>query len=94
MLTAGDEHEGFETFRNNAEKIILVLLDMTMLHLSGEELFREIKKIRKDVPVILASGFNEQDATNRFAGKGLAGFIQKPFQITKLAEKIREALEK
>jgi hypothetical protein len=37
--------------------------------------------------VILSSGFNEQDATNRFAGKGLAGFIQKPFQFDKLLGK-------
>ena len=94
VMTASDGREGLETFKKKSNEIILVLLDMTMPHLSGEELFREIKKIRKDVPVILTSGFNEQDATNRFAGKGLAGFIQKPFQLAKLAEKIRVALEK
>jgi len=44
------------------------------------------------VRVLLTSGYNEQDATNRFAGKGPAGFIQKPFRVASLVEKIREIL--
>ncbi len=92
VLTANDGREGLERFKEHADEICLVILDMTMPYMNGEEVFREIKKIRKDIRVILSSGFNEQDATNRFAGKGLAGFIQKPFQIGKLLEKIREVM--
>jgi DNA-binding NtrC family response regulator len=44
------------------------------------------------VRVLLCSGYNEQDATNRFAGKGLAGFIQKPFRYDQLLKKVRDML--
>jgi len=44
------------------------------------------------VTVILSSGYNEQDATNRFAGKGLAGFIQKPYLPTALRDIIFKVL--
>jgi DNA-binding NtrC family response regulator len=61
-----------------ADKIALILLDMTMPLMSGEETFRELKTIRPDVRVLLCSGYNEVEAVPRFTGKGLAGFIQKP----------------
>jgi putative pyruvate formate lyase activating enzyme len=48
-----------------------VLLDMTMPHMDGEETFRELRRIKADVRVILSSGYSEQDATVQFAGKGL-----------------------
>jgi DNA-binding NtrC family response regulator len=43
--------------------------------------------------VILSSGYNEQDATNRFAGKGLAGFIRKPYGLNALISTVRRALD-
>jgi len=67
----------------------LVLLDLTMPHLDGEETFRQLRHIRPGVRVLLISGFNEQDAVNRFTGKGLAGFVQKPFTLDMLAQAIR-----
>ena len=60
--------------------------------MSGEETYRELRRIREDVCVVLTSGYNEQEATNRFAGKGLAGFIQKPYGVRLLVEKIRQGL--
>jgi DNA-binding NtrC family response regulator len=66
---------------------------MTMPHLDGEQAFREIRRIRGDAQVILTSGFSEHSATSRFAGKGLAGFIQKPFCFEKLMAVVRKALE-
>jgi DNA-binding NtrC family response regulator len=93
VLTACDGREGVETFRNHSDEIRLVLLDMTMPHMGGEEAFEEIKRIRADARVVLSSGYNEQDAIGRFAGKGLAGFIQKPYPVGDLLDKVREALE-
>ncbi len=61
-------------------------------NLSGEECFRELRRIRKDVRVILASGYHESELKERFAGKGAAGLLQKPFELRPLAEKIRRAL--
>jgi len=80
-------------YRRHAGQIDLVLLDMTMPQMGGEEAFGELRRIRSDVRVILSSGYSKQDATNRFAGKGLAGFIQKPYRSAKLLAKVREALE-
>ena len=70
------------------DEIVVVLLDLTMPHLDGEETFRELRRLRPDVRVILSSGYNEQETTDRFAGKGLAGFLQKPYGLRPLGEKI------
>ena len=63
-----------------------------MPHMDGEEAFRAMRRLYPGVRVILCSGYNERDATQRFAGKGLAGFIQKPYNMTTLREKLTEVL--
>jgi PAS domain S-box-containing protein len=93
VLPAVDGREAVAAFREHAEEIVVVLLDMTMPHLSGLEAFREIHRIRTDVPVILMSGYNEEDATSCFDGRGLAGFLHKPFKPAELREKLRAVLE-
>jgi two-component system cell cycle sensor histidine kinase/response regulator CckA len=60
--------------------------------MGGEETFSEMRKIRPDVQVLLSSGYNEEEATSRFAGKGLAGFIQKPYPPSELIEKLHGLL--
>ena len=93
VLTAADGREGLEVFQRRAEEIGVVLLDLTMPHMNGEEAFRALRHIRADVPVILASGYSEQDTSAQFAGKGIAGFVQKPFGLEKLLEQFRSALQ-
>lgn len=93
VLTAHDGREAVDVFRSRSDEIAVVLLDLTMPHLSGEETFRELRRIRRDVCVVLSSGYNEQDITNRFAGKGLAGFVQKPYLPGALIDAVRRALE-
>ncbi|NUP99344.1 MAG: response regulator [Armatimonadetes bacterium] len=92
VLLAEDGLEALEIFQRQPEAIGLVVLDMTMPRMDGEEAFREMRRIRPDVKVILSSGYNEQEATNRFAGQGLAGFLQKPYGPKKLLEKVREVV--
>lgn len=92
-VQASDGHEGLMRFTEN-EGIVAVLMDLTMPRMDGEETFRELRMIRPDVKVVLMSGFNEQEAINRFTGKGLAGFLQKPFRVDDLREKLRSILEK
>jgi FixJ family two-component response regulator len=60
--------------------------------MSGEETLARLKAVRPNVPVILSSGFNERQAVRRFEGKGLAGFLQKPYTATVLVEKIKRVL--
>ncbi|MEW6658942.1 MAG: PAS domain S-box protein [Thermodesulfobacteriota bacterium] len=92
VLTAANGREGLEVFKTNSDKITCVLLDLTMPEMAGDEMFRELRRLRKDVPVILSSGFNEQEVTQRFAGKGVAGFIQKPYTVRTLQEALSKTL--
>jgi len=66
-----------------------VLLDMTMPRMDGVACFSKMKQLYPDIKVMLSSGYNEQDATQRFAGKGLAGFIQKPYAPEQLMLKMK-----
>ena len=87
---ADNGRTGVDLFRAAPEAIALVVLDLTMPHMDGEEAFRQITALRPDVRVLLMSGFNEQDAVARFAGKGLAGFLQKPFALPELRNKLQQ----
>jgi two-component system, cell cycle sensor histidine kinase and response regulator CckA len=92
VIDAADGQAGADAFAAHATDIVLVLLDMTMPKMSGEETFRVIRGVRDDVPVILTSGYNEIEATRRFTSKGLAGFLEKPFTPTDLAGKLASVL--
>jgi PAS domain S-box-containing protein len=93
VVSAANGREGVRLFLELVGQIDAVLLDMTMPVMSGEEALARLKDIQSDIPVVLSSGYNEADATRRFTGKGLAGFIQKPYAAAGLAEKIKIALE-
>ena len=93
VVLAGDGYEGVEKFRCMADKVNVVLLDLTMPEMNGEEVLRKLKFVRSDVKVILSSGFNEVEVIQRFTGKGLAGFIQKPYAAAALLGKVRTAVE-
>jgi PAS domain S-box-containing protein len=91
-LIASDGAEGVRVFRGHADSLRLVLLDLTMPHMNGEETYRELHRINPRVPVVLMSGFTEKDTVDRFAGKELAGFIQKPFDRNRLQAKLHAVL--
>jgi len=59
---------------------------------SGEETFRRLRTIRQDVVVLLSSGYSDSEAQGRFTGKGLAGFIHKPYTAAQLGEAVKRAL--
>ena len=92
-LTACDGREAVEVFRQNADKITCVILDLTMPHMDGVEAFHELRKIRSDIHVILSSGYDEQEVAPRFAGAGMAGFIEKPYTRAMLVNVLRRVLE-
>ena len=89
VLIAESGIEAEEIMRHKAREIEVVILDVTMPHMNGEEAFRRLKAIHPDVPVILSTGHSETETTSRFAGAGLAGFLQKPYTASQLAEKVR-----
>jgi two-component system, cell cycle sensor histidine kinase and response regulator CckA len=84
VLTAEDGRQAVDIYRERKAEINLVLLDLTMPRMNGEEAFRELRQIDPEVRVILASGYSEHDISSRFAGKGLAGCLQKPYTLAKL----------
>ena len=91
--TASDGIEALALFRRDTSGYCLVLLDLTMPRMDGEETFRQLRLLRPDMKAVLMSGFNKVEAVNRFLGKGLSGFIQKPFEIEALTAELRRVLE-
>ena len=93
VITANDGKEALSAFQRELNTIRLVILDMTMPHLDGPGTFRELRRLQSNVKAILTSGYNEQSAISQFAGKGLSGFIQKPFRYEELLSVVRRVLE-
>jgi CheY-like chemotaxis protein len=93
VIEAGDGEEALARFHESPNSFHLVLLDLMMPKLDGEEVFRMLRLLRPELPVILMSGFSDQEASGRFAGKGLAGFLSKPFKVEELVGCVRAALE-
>ncbi len=92
VLLAADGQEAIDLFRQNKEGIVCAILDLTMPRMDGEETFRELRQIKRNIKVIMSSGYNEQEITQRFTGKSLSGFIQKPYQMTELSAKLKQIL--
>ncbi|RJQ58697.1 MAG: response regulator [Desulfobacteraceae bacterium] len=93
VLTASDGLEALDIYRKKNREIALVLLDMTMPQMDGAETFREMQRHSPDVPVILSSGYTEQDVSSRVSGKDFAGFIQKPYTLKNLRDELRRILK-
>jgi PAS domain S-box-containing protein len=91
--TAENGMEAVEMFRVHAQELVAVLLDLTMPIMSGQEAFEEMQKIRSEVPVVLSSGYTEQDVSQRFTGARPSAFIQKPYIHTDLLDKLRTVTE-
>ncbi len=92
VVTAADGIEALARYREYRDTVRCVILDLTMPHMGGAETFRELRRINQGVRVIMSSGYNEQEVTQHFVGKGIAGFIQKPYQLAELTTKLREIL--
>jgi PAS domain S-box-containing protein len=92
VLVAEDGSCGLDLFRREADRLKCVVLDLTMPVMSGEETLARMKAVRADIPIILSSGFNEVQAVRRFEGKGLAGFLQKPYRAGALVEMIQHVV--
>ena len=92
VLLAADGREAVEVFRREAGEIRLVSLDMTMPGRSGEETFRQLREIRRDVPVLVSSGYTEVEVLERF-GDSIDGYLHKPYGITDLARAVHAALK-
>jgi PAS domain S-box-containing protein len=91
VTTAANGKEGVEQFAKG--KFNLVLLDMTMPVMGGEEALRRLKEIDPNARIVGSSGYTEQEATRRF-GEGLAAFLQKPYSTQRLCQTVKSATQK
>ncbi|MCX7872160.1 MAG: ATP-binding protein [Verrucomicrobiae bacterium] len=88
VYEASNGAEALIILNKHKDEIDYVMLDYAMPGLSAEEIFREMRLIKPGIKVILCSGYGEEQAIVNFRGKGLAGFLQKPFDIFDLLNKI------
>ena len=85
-LVAEDGEDALRVFASERDHIALVLLDLTMPRLDGLSALRKLRQIKPDVPVVLCSGFAEQDATRGFEDERLTGFLSKPYSAAELLD--------
>ena len=93
VVHACDGRQAVDIYTEQKDDIDCVILDLAMPHMDGEEAYRQLRRIDPEVRVIMSSGYNEQEVTQRFLGKGLAGFIQKPYQLGELIQTLRRTLD-
>jgi CheY-like chemotaxis protein len=87
--TAASGLEGVEKFQQDPDGFRLVILDLLMPGLSGEEVFNRLRAIRSSVAVLIVSGFSSEHVVQRILEDGGMDFIQKPFSMEVLSEKVR-----
>jgi two-component system cell cycle sensor histidine kinase/response regulator CckA len=91
VLQARDGQEAVDVYKDNLESIDLVILDMKMPH-NGGHTFDQLRKINAKLRIILTSGFTEDYRIRQLVKQGCKGFLQKPFDLKILSQKIRDAL--
>jgi two-component system cell cycle sensor histidine kinase/response regulator CckA len=94
VLTAGNGQEAVEVYGKNRDVIDLVVLDMVMPTMGGGEAYDRMKDINPKIKALLSTGYSIEGEATEILERGCNGFIQKPFNMDELSEKIREILDK
>jgi len=94
VLIAYSGHDAIEIYKANQQEIALVILDMIMPVMGGGETFDRIKSFNSGIKVILSSGYSLNSQAREIMERGVRSFLQKPFKLDTLSQKIREALDK
>ena len=93
VVTSKDGFQAIETYRKLKDQISLIILDFTMPIMDGADVFAELLLINPKVPVVLSSGFAEQERLRSMLARGLRGFMPKPYTQQKLLTQIRSTLD-
>ena len=91
-LVANDGKAGYYIFEQAQEQIALVFLDLTMPNMDGGQLAKKIRLMDPHIPILVSSGYAEEEAMKHFAQSNISAFIQKPFQVEVLIAKIQELI--
>lgn len=92
VYSASSGSQALEIYETCCDRIDLVILDMVMPGMSGEQVFDHLKRINPDVRVLISSGYSQRGPVERVLKKGGSGFIQKPFKLQLLSQTIRKIL--
>lgn len=92
VITASDGSTAVNTYRDQHQRIDLVMLDMVMPDMGGSDVFDEIKKINPQAKVLLSSGYSLNGQASRIMERGCDGFIQKPFTMDEISTLLRQIL--
>ena len=90
VTTAVDGQEAVQIFHDSSNEIDCVLLDLTMPLMNGEECFHELRKIWKDIRVVIYSGYSKEETAQKFVDQGVNEFLQKPFGLKALKNTMRK----
>jgi PAS domain S-box-containing protein len=91
VLEAADGQEALGLFDLRHRELSAVLMDLTMPHLDGRRAFLRMHEIDPGVPVVMTSGYSEEDVVADFLGRGLAGFLAKPYQSSQFLAVLRSS---
>jgi CheY-like chemotaxis protein len=94
VLTARHGKEAIEVYQQNRQKVAMVILDLIMPEMGGGETYDRLKEMDPNVKVLLASGYSLDGQATEILNRGCDGFIQKPFSIKSLSEKLRKIILK
>lgn len=90
--TAADGAEGLALFRENPAGFAAVILDRSMPGMDGAEVFAELRRLRPDIPVVLASGYDPREGVDGSVGERISAFVQKPFRLADILRALRETM--
>ena len=94
VLIARGGKEAVEIYEKNKDRIDMLVLDMIMPDMSGSVTYDRLKEIDPDIKVLLSSGYSINGQATEIMDRGCNGFIQKPFKLKELSQKLREVLDK
>ena len=92
VLTAENGKEALDVYKNNQNDIDFIVLDMIMPDMGAAETYDELQSINPAIKVLLSSGYGAGRRTSELLSRGCRGFIQKPFNMQSLSEKIEEII--
>ena len=93
VFAANSGKEAIEVLEREKDRIDLVVLDMIMPEMGGKETFERLREIKPDVKILISSGYSQGEHTSQILERGGSGFIQKPFTMMELAQKINALFE-
>ncbi len=92
VTTAEQGEKALEILRSNPKEFSVILLDLSMPRMDGEDVYREIRALRPHQRVVIMTGYGEYETARRFEGQGVAGYLSKPFTAHLLLAKVREVV--